>query len=316
MTKVEIYTITLSDSKTSTKIKLEQEITDKLYKAMFFKFPNYIHEAPPKDTYGDIVKVYSKEEKSQWSGNSKYGRVNGVIVVGRDRDKELAFSNADKLKTNAGKKEKGISVDKRHYFDIIFPLNKSTAFLILEKTDGKSYKKHIFSLLKKYIPTIQPGLKVEFEKFVEKDLILNFLGNGNYSRLEFIRKEVPSDSMTRYLGDYKNKGKYTVKTAFISEDDTDFPDELKQGLVDAVENKQTYFSIPQLEQLGFEEGNTCLKIISEYKGNKRTIDLSDTMKIQPTYEIDLEVEEDGFVDYSKMIKEVNKLIQSFDLDIL
>jgi len=316
MTKVEIYTLSLKDKKSGEKVKFEKKISEQLFNAIFKKFPNYILEAPPKDTYGDIVKVYAKNEKSLWNGQSSYGRVNGIIVVGRDRDKELAFSNSDKLKTDAGKKIKGLSVDKKHYFDIIMPMNKSTAFLFLEKTDGKSYKKHIFSLLQKFIPSIQPGLNVSFEKFIEKDIVIKFLGEGNYSKLEFIRKEVPSDSMTRYLGDYTNEGNYTVKTAIISEDETDFPDILKRELVKAVENKQTYFSLPQLEKLGFEEGKTSLRVTSEYDGSSRTIDLSNTMRIQPIYEIDIELEDDGFVDYERMKGKITKLVQSLNLDIL
>ncbi len=316
MTKIEIYTLQLNDKKSGSKIKFEKNIAENLYKAIFQKFPKYIMEAPPKDTYGDIIKIYSIEKKSQWKGQSTYGRINGVIVVGRDRDKELTFTNSDKLKTDAGKKKKGLSVDKRHYFDIIMPVGKSTAYLVLEKTDGKSYKKHIFSLLRKFIPSVQPGLKVNFEKFIEKDLILNFLGNGEYSKLEFIRKEVPSDSMTRYLGDYKNKGKYTLKTAIISEDETDFPDELKNEIVNAVENKQTYFTLPQLKKMGFEEGETSLRVSSSYDGSTRTIDLSNTMRIQPTYDIELKTEDDGFVKYEDMIIKVTKLLQSLDLDIL
>lgn len=316
MTKVEIYTLRINDKKTDGKIVFEEELQGKIFQATFKKFPRFILDAPPKDTFGDLLKVYAKNNKSEWNGNSSYGRVNGTIVVGRDRDKELSFTNSDKGKTDGGKKKKGLSVDKRHYFDLIIPVDKSFAYLILEKTDGKTYKKHIFSLLKKFIVKTQPGLKVTFEKFIEKDLVLNFLGDGEYSKIEFERKEVASDKMTRYLGDYKNKGKYTVKTAIISEDETDFPDELKEKLVNAVENKQTFFTLPQLEKLGFEEGKTKMKVTSEFDGNKRIIDISDTMKIQPTYIIKLEAEDDGFVDYLKMRKKVTELIKSLNLDIL
>lgn len=316
MTKVEVYTLKMKDKTTNKEIIFEEEIVNLLWDSIFRKFPNYILEAPPKDTFGDIVKVFTEDEKSQWSGQSKYGRINGTIIVGRDKDKELTFSNSDKLKTDAGKKKKGLSIDKKHYFDLVMPKNKSAAFLVLEKTDNKSFKKHINSLLKRFIPSIQPGLKISIDKFIEKDIILNFLGNGSYSRLELIRKKVSSDSMTRYLGDYKNKGTYTVRTAIISEEGTDFPDKLKNELVKAVKNEQTYFNIPELEKLGFEEDKTSLRVISEYNGVSRTIDLSNTMKIQPIYEIDIELEDDGFVDYFKMRKEVTKLLQSFNIDIL
>lgn len=316
MTKVEIYTIELLDKKTSKSIKISDEISNNLYSKIFREFPNFILEAPPKDTFNDILKVYASNENSQWKGQSKYNRISGVIVVGRDKDKALSFTNSDKGKTDGGKKPKGKSIDKRHYFEIVFPKNKSTAFLILERTDGRSYKKHIESLLKKFIPKAQPGLKIKLHRFIEKDLILNFLENGKYSKIEFVRKGLSPDKMTRYLGDYEDEGSYTLKTTVIPENKGYFPKLFKENIVKTVENNDTFFSTPELDELGFEKGKTSLRVTSSYNGNERVIDLSNTLRIQPIYNIDLELEEDGFVDFKKMKKEVTKLLDSFDFDIL
>lgn len=316
MTKVEIYTFSISDKKSESKIKFEDAIRTILQQGVFTKFPDFILKAPPKDTFDDILKVHVENGKTSWSQQSRAGRVSGIIVVGRDRNKELSFSNPDEQKSNAGKKVKGLSIDKKHYFDIVFPNNKSEGFLILERTDGKSCKKHMFSLLKKFLPSIQPSIRVSFEKFLEKDILLAFLGDGDYSKLEFSRKHVPSDVMERYLGDYKNPGTYTVKTAIIPENDIDFPEELKQEIVEAVSKEQTFFTIPQLEKIGFEKNKTNLTITSIYKNVKRKIDLSNTMKLQPFYEINVNLQDDGFADYEDMKRKVTDLLKSFNLDIL
>lgn len=317
MTNVEIFNISFLDKKTDQKLALKDDFLKNLYDGFSLRFPNFINDLPAKDTYDDVVQVKAVKNKTEWFGQSVSSRVAGTIIVGRDKELVLDFSKDDIKKSAAGGKDKGLAIDRHYYFDLVLPKDKSIAYLILERTKSTSCRKHIFKMMKLFIKKIDNNVKLKFENFIEKDLVTNFLGNGVYNEIEFIRQDVPRDLLERYMGDYINNGKYIMSTSIIALKDSDFSESLKKDILDSIENNKSFFSVPSMEKQGFDKGKSIIKIKSEFKGKTRKIDLSDTMKIQPYYPIDdVSIDEKGFVDFKEMRKKVTSLLKSLDLDIL
>jgi len=316
--KAEIFTVKICDKKNGKPIKFEGDFLKDIFKMFHLKFPNTIDEFPPDRLSGRTVKV-EKDSKgnSLWSGSSKNSRVAGIISLGRDKDKVLKFTRANKKKTPAGQKEKGVTVDKPYYFDIIFSENKTIGFLVLQRTDNSSCKAVFKKLAQTLLDDNNGSIKIVLNSFIEKELFQNHLRDGEYNEIEFVKNGLSEDLMEQYLGDYAQEGKYKMSVKLKAEGDSDFDEGLKSLLYNAIENDESFLDIPELGQRVTEDNPDLIKIRSTFNGKKRTIDLSNTLKVQPFYQLgEVDKNEEGFVSFSDIRSKTSQLLLELNIDIL
>jgi hypothetical protein len=75
-----------------------------------------------------------------------------------------------------------------------------------------------------------------------------------------------------------------------------------------------FFTSQQLKDVGFDKKST-LKVKSTYNNSTRKIDLSDTMKFKPYYEIDVKINGDGHSEYDSIEEKALELLDGFSLDL-
>jgi len=316
--KVEVYTFQFVNKTNNQKIKFEGEFLDDIFKVFSRRFNNYIDTFPPNKIKNQTVKIEKDTDlNSQWKFSSQTKRIKGILVLGKDSDKVLNFTRVDKDKTSEGKKERGINIDKPYYFEIIFSENKTRGFLILQKTDNTSCKRVMVKLIQSQINEIYEKINFKVERFIEKQIFENYLKEGRYNEITFIRNYIPNDLLQDYLGDYQEDGKFSLSTKIKAEEDTDFATKIKNKIFESFEEKRTFFAIPELEEVGFNQNDSYIKVSSTYNGKTRTIDLSDTMKVKPLYPIgDVKRNEDGFAEFESLGEKVSELLLELDIDIL
>lgn len=315
--KVEIYNFFLEDKNTG-KVKFEGQFLDELFKLFSQDFMNFIDTFPPSKLKDQTVKIEKDEEgNSAWGSSKKTKRVRGILIVGKDSDKVLKFTKVDKLKSSGGKKGKGLNIDKPYYFELIFLENKTKGFLVLQNTDNTSCKKILVKLIQEQLNQKYGTLNFITSKFIEEEIFRNYLQKGDYNEITFIRNKIPEDVLQDYLGDYQQEGVYSLSTKIKAEGDSDFGSGLKNRIFGSFEEGKSFFEIPELSNVGFEESTSYIKVNSTYNGKTRTIDLSDTMKIRPQYPLgEVAENEDGFAEFESLGSRVTELLRELDVDIL
>lgn len=316
--KIEIYTFNFIQKNNGDSIKFEGLFLKEIFELFSIKFANYIDEFPPNKLKNQTVKIEKDiNNRSFWRHSSRTHRIKGILIIGKDSDKVLKFTKLDKKKTSGGKKGKGINIDKPYYFEMIFVENKSKGFLFLQKTDNTSCKSVIEKLIQSQLDDKYETIKLKLNRFLQNKIFEDYLQKGNYNDITFVRNSIPKDVLQDYLGDYQKDGKFTLTTKIKAEDNTEFTIKLKNKIFDSFKENRTFFEIPQLEDMGFDERSSYIKVTSTYKGKTITIDLSDTMKVKPVYPLSqVALTEDGFAEFESLSKKVQELIVALDIDIL
>lgn len=315
--KVEIHTFELIDKMGKFPLKFEKEITKQLLDIFGKRFIQHIDLFPPQQLDNKTVKIDNEKGKSLWKVSSSTNRITGILIVGKDSDKVLKFTKVDRLKTSGGKKEKGINIDKPYFFQLIFPENKKTGFIFLQKHGIEGCKNVFVKLMQTLLNKEYGTLKLTTQKFIEQELFRNYLSKGNYNEIIFTRKGIPTDILDNYVGDYENRGSYNLETKISANSDTDFSQKFKGQIIKLLDEEESFFEISELPKHGFDKDSSFVKINSTFGGKARTIDLSNSMKIQPVYELDdVELNDDGFCDFESITDKVTKLIKEINIDIL
>lgn len=316
--KIEIYTFNFIQKKKDDKLKFEGAFLKEIFELFSVKFSNHIDEFPPSKLKNQTVKIEKdSNDKSYWRYNSKSHRLRGVLVIGKDADKVLKFTKLDKKKTSGGKKGKGVNIDKPYYFEMIFVENKSKGFLFLQKTDNTSCKAVIEKLIQSQLDERYETIKLQLNRFIQSDIFEDFLKKGEYNDITFVRNSIPKDVLQDYLGDYQEDGEFTLTTKIKAEGNTSFAKRIKDKIYDSFKDNKTFFESPELDNAGFKENSSYIKVNSTYKGKTITIDLSDTMKVKPVYPLSqVAITEDGYAEFESLSKKVQELIVALDIDIL
>ena len=153
------------------------------------------------------------------------------------------------------------------------------------------------------------------EKFIEDEIIENYIINGHYDKISLKRSKLPKDLCDKYLGDYEEDGEYEIELNIISKKGADFGKNVKKRILDNMNNYEGFFSSDDFKDIGFDK-NSDIKIVSRIENNKKTIDLSDTMKIRPYYQVYVKNDATGFSDFDDISKEAIELVKSFDKGFL
>lgn len=317
--KLEVYTfIAHPNRKPNEKILLEDVYGNDLYDKLKNKFANFVDTFPPQQMDSKTSKIEKKEIENQinsiFKSNDSLRYISGKIMIGDDDGKEQDVVENNKDKTVLYTKKKGQSVERPYFFMVIIPLGLKYGYIILER-EGKHSAKSVFErLFKKFIHENLSGLNTKITNFVESEIIKEYLENGQYNSIILSQKIVSSDKAEQYLGTYIDGSKYKVEMRIVPLENSAIPIGTKQKILKNLENNEGFFESNDFKKIGFDD-NTNVKVIATKDGNTRTIDLDDTFKIRPYYNIEVPDNSKGFSEFKEINKEAKKLIRSFGLNI-
>ena len=317
--KVEIFTFNIENKGNSdVKIKFEDETLKEILKFLKKNIPHKVNQFPPGkdkktfkiDTYIDET---TKLKKSYFEFSEPNKRLEGIFVVGSDADKVLKFTSADKHKKESGQKQKGVNIDRSHYFQILFIEGSETGFIVLEKNQ-KSCKKEFCDILEYILNQLYSGIQLSVKQFIEREFYMNYLKEGNYNSITCVRKGVKTESNDGILN-IINQGTYKIETKLTTSGD--LKDRIKNKIVNAFEDKKNFIEIPEFDELNYSANNGSYLIInSEYNGKSRTIDLSDVLKVRPIYDLDdVKENSDGNSNFKSIRNKANELLTELDIHI-
>lgn len=319
ITKVEIYTFNIHDKNNDdVKIKFEGNTLEEIFTFLKNNLPNKINEYPPnkdKKTFkiDTFLDKETNQKKSYFEFSNINKRIDGIFVVGSDADKILRFTSADKDKKDNGQKEKGVNIDRNHYFQILFIEGSDTGFFVLEKNQ-KTCKKDFSDILENILNQLYSGVKLTVNQFIEREFYKNYLEKGKYNSVTCVRKGIKSEN-TNGIINIINQGEYKIETKITASGD--LTERFKSKVIEAFESKKNFIEIPEFENLNYSiDNNSHLIINSEYNNKSRTIDLSDVLKVRPLYDLD-DVKEnlDGSSNFNSIRLKVNELLNELDIDL-
>lgn len=320
--KIEIFTFRLMNKSDKEPIKFHTDFLNEIFDKLKKELPEYINSFSPSKLDTKTVKIGTVDKMSDsdeliketlFKFSKKFYRLEGIFILGKDADKVFNFTKATDDKENAGKKNQGVNIDTPHYFQILFKENEKQGFLVFERTLNKTCKGVFTKILQQFLNEKYGTIKLETENFIEQTLYDNYLKKGHYNSVTFTKKGISGDNTkSENLEKYIEKGSYKLETKLIPEGD--FIESFKQRVVDSLENKDYFFTIPELNELGYDGDHTTLKINSKFGGKSRTIDLSNVAKVRPVYNLDkVDKGSDGYSDFESIRKEVNEFL--YDLNI-
>lgn len=318
--KLEVYTfIAHPNRKPNENLILEDVFGNDLYIQLKNKFSNFVDTFPPQQIDGKTSKIEKKEVdgqiKSIFKFNDSLRYISGKIMIGDDDGKEQDVVQNNKDKTVLYTKKKGQSVERPYYFMVIIPLGLKYGYIVLER-EGKHSAKSVFErLFKKFIHENLSELNTKLTNFVESEIIKEYLENGQYNSIILSQKIVSSDKAEQYLGTYIDGSKYKVEMRIVPLENSTIPIVTKKKILKNLEKNEGFFEGNDFKSIGFDD-NTNVKVIATKDGNTRTIDLDDTFKIRPYYNIEVPNNTKGFSEFKEINKEAKKLIRSFGLNIL
>jgi hypothetical protein len=318
--KLEVYTFVAHPKRKPLEtVTLEDVYGNDLYLKLKEKFANYVDTFPPKNVDGKTTKIEKIQNednsvKSIFKSHDEMRYISGKIKIGDDDGKEQDVVENNRDKTVLYTKKKGQTVERPYYFMVIVPLALKYGFIILER-EGKHSAKGVFDkLIKKFIDENLSQLHTKISNFVESDVIMEYLENGSYNSIILSQKIVSSDKAEQYLGTYVEGAKYKVEMKITPLENSIFPVFTKNKILSNLENNNGFFEAEEFKTIGFDDDSN-VKVVATKDGNTRTIDLDDTFKIRPYYNIDVIDDSKGFSDFKEINKEAIKLVKSFDKNI-
>lgn len=318
--KFEVYTfIAHPKRKPKENVTLEDVYSIDLYEKFKNEFADFVDTFPPDKLEKKTCKIekiaIEGKTESIFKSKDSMRYISGKIKIGDDDGKEQDVVQNDKDKKLLYTKKKGQSVERPYYFMIVVPLKLKYGYIVLEREGNHSAKKVFESLLKKFISDKLSDLHLKISNFVESEVIREFLEKGEFNKIVLSQKIVSNDKSEQYFGTYINGSKYKVELSIKPLEGTSIPFYTRSKILKNLNENVGFFDAQEFKDIGFDEYSN-VKVISTYNGNTRTIDLDDTFKIRPYYNLDVADDTKGFSDFKSINSEAIKLLRSFDLNII
>ncbi|PWA05417.1 hypothetical protein [Flavobacterium psychrotolerans] len=214
---LEVYHFSLySTDDLKTKVDYSNIYGKDIYDILKSDLIKFLDDLGPNQVFGKTINIDSVEGKSVLKSNNTLRIISGKIKVGDDDGKEQDFTNGGKMKEVVYTKKKGTYARRPFYFMIIAPKNKKVGFIILEKEGVHSCKKTFIKALQIFVKQKLSSLLLREEKFIEDDIIKNYISNGNYDKISLTRSKLPKDLCDLYLGDYEEDGEYQIELNILN----------------------------------------------------------------------------------------------------
>jgi hypothetical protein len=233
----------------------------------------------------------------------KYGKEENVV----DKDK--------KDDVPVFKIHKNHAVQKPFFFLVCIPEIKKDGLIILEREGNYGIKSIFTHLFKKFIEQNFENIVVTFTNFIDDQIVKKYINDGAYNTIKLTRDSLPEDVAERYGLEKFQTDDFIVELTIKTKGKRRITGDARKKIQEIFEeNPDGFFSSEEFGKLGFDNSAT-VKVNSTYRNSTRTIDLSDTMKFRPYYDIIVELNETGHSDFTSIESEAIKLMEDFNLDL-
>ncbi|WP_159523871.1 hypothetical protein [Sunxiuqinia indica] len=315
--KLEVIRFSISQKENKKdKLKLSEIDGVDLFDNVFRNFVPFIDNLPLDDINKRLVQL-GKDENSDsfFRIKSNIRSISGIIETGRYGKEESIIDILNKDNAPVFKIHKNHSVQKPFFFLICIPEIKKDGLIILER-EGQYGIKSIFThVFKRYIDQNFEGHNIDYTNFIDHQIVNNYINNGVYNTITLTRNSLPEDVAERYGLEKFETEDFSVELRIRAKGKRTISGKARKRIQEMFEsNPRGFFSSEEFEKLGFDE-NAKVKVNSTYKNSPRTIDLSDTMKFRPYYNIMVNLNDSGHSDFNSIESEAIKLLDDFNLDL-
>ena len=232
-----------------------------------------------------------------------YGKVDDVFNVKNESDVPEYIISKDH------------SVQKPFFFMIIVPEIKNVGYLILER-EGTHGIKQIFSwVFHRFFRDSFPKFNMNITHFIEEEVVKKYVADGDYSSITLSRNYLPSDIAERYGLERFNTSDYVIQLSIIAKNGKKLSNRAKDRIVKVFNGQQNgYFTNNVFSKIGFDRDSN-IKVKSRFNNIERTIDLSDTMKFKPYYDINVDLDDKNYSDINSIKDEAIRLIEELGLEV-
>jgi len=282
---------------------------------VFHNFIKYIDDFPADEKNKRIVQFGKRDDsKTFFEIKRKIRSVTGIIETGRYGKEENVIDISKKDEAPVFTIHKNHSVQKPFFFLICIPEIKNEGIIILER-DGQYGIKSIFThLFRKFVELNFEDYSVNFANFIDKQIIKNYIEKGGYNTIKLTRSSLPDDVAERYGLESYQTNDFVVELIIKARGKRRIGGLARKKIQEMFESSpDSFFSSEEFSKLGFDE-YASIKVNSTYNDSSRTIDLSDTMKFRPYYEIMVNLNNTGHSDFNSIETAAINLMDDFNLD--
>lgn len=299
-------------------VKLNMSKIDKidLLEYIYTSFVPFIEKLPLDERSKRIVQLGKKSDSSiYFHKKTDFRSISGILETGIYGKEENVIDIDKKDDIPVFKIKKNHAVQKPFYFLICVPEIKEDGLIILER-DGHYGIKTVFTLLfSRFIQQNFEGFEINFTNFIDDEIIKNYINDGEYKQIQLTRNSLPEDVADRYGLEKFETDDFVVELTIRSKGKRKIKGNARKQIIELFEDKPNgFFSSEVFAKMGFDE-SAIIKVKSTYLNSTRTIDLSDTMRFKPYYNIFVELNEAEQSDFTSIESEAIKLINDFKLDL-
>ena len=257
---------------------------------------------------------HSTDEKSQkllrvLSCNTRDCSVNGIVETG-----EYGYT-ADLIDVNTetvSYRRRGTDAEMMpFYFLAHLPSHLDEGVILLQRRSNIGIRTVFLEDFARYFEESSQGVKVVVNPLVPQQLIDEYLKNGRLTKMRFIRYSLPTDLADAYDkgGHVENEG--TAEIVFMPRRGQGLPflEKIGEAIAGNLEIKEIY------ELTDYEYENVKVEI--DVRGSKKTLDLSDVMKMRAYVDItsDVRLNIDGHPDFNSIDNIAQDLLSSLLADL-
>jgi hypothetical protein len=283
---------------------------------VFENFVRFIDNLPPDDKNKRVVQLGKKQDKSTYfHKKSDIRSISGILQTGKYGKEENVVDKDRKDDTPVFRIHKNHAVPKPFFFLICISDKKKDGLVILEREGGYGIKSIFIRLFKMFIDQNFKDLAVSFTNFIDDEIVKKYISDGAYNSIKLTRDSLPEDVAERYGLEKFQTNDFVVELTIKAKGKRRIMGNARKRIQDMFEeNPDGFFASEEFGKLGFDNSAT-VKVNSTYRDSRRTIDLSDTMKFRPYYDILVELNDAGHSQFESIEYEAIKLLEDFNLDL-
>ena len=198
-----------------------------------------------------------------------------------------------------------------HYFLAYLPPDFDRGIMILQKNSGRGIQTALFADFKKQARTYDPKGKVHFTPLVPKNYIEELKKNGRFTKIRFIKNELPDNITNAYKRDtYEEPEKVEGLSEFTIQPRKNgtLPQRILDWALEAITDKSRVSNMAEV--IGHEYDKVKMEIVMG--GRKRTINLDNLDSLRTDIDITktIRTDEGGHPEFSSIDSAAGELLHS------
>lgn len=236
-------------------------------------------------------------------------RVKGIIEIG---DYGLSAELVDVESSNKTYQKGTTEAEMTpHYFLAYLPPDFDRGIIILQKNSGRGIQTALFADFKKQAKTHDPKGKVHFTPLIPKNYIEELKKNGRFTRIRFIKKELPENITDAYKREtYEKAEKVEGLSEFTIQPvrSGSLPRQVLDWAHEAISDRSQAGKMAEV--IGYEYDNVKMEIVMG--GRKRTINLDNPDSLRTDIDITkkIQTDEGGHPEFASIDSAAGELLHS------